>query len=676
MLHFTGHLDKVQKGIDILTETGLFNFECEVHIDVMSLSSFDDGLLAAAGQQNGFTVGEKDGKMTILYAKPHDFFRALSFVLQKVRDEDYIPGGVPMGHSATWVAQTSAFENNGYMLDCSRNAVASVPAVKRLLQAMALMGLNTLQLYTEDTFHIPGWDYFGYQRGRYTAEELKELDAYADAFGIELIPCVQTLAHLNAALRWVEFHDITDCNDILLIGEEKTYRFIEDMMAQLAKCYTSRTINIGMDEAHMLGLGKYLDKHGYQNRAEIMVKHLHKVVDICKKHGFKPMMWSDMFFRLAGGDYYSGDGGEFPKEFLEMLPEDITLVYWDYYHLGKDHYLNMLEQHKKLPAPIAFAGGAWKWGGLLPDLRFNMHTSRAALTACREAGINTVFATGWGDNGAECPAFSILPALQLQAELGYNADIAGPCPEGVPNAKWLEAQSIANDPVFTDKAIVDTLAARFKACTGGAWEDFFLLDDGNNTTPTRDGTTNTSKPLLYQDILLGLFDVHINRETFPKYYADTAKKLTAAAERNGEWAYLFNHAAAISHVLEKKCSLGIDITAAYRAGKKAKVKRIAKSAIPKTIARIDALIASFETFWHKESKPQGLEVIHIRVGGLKTRLEATQRRLLAWTSGKITSIPELDETRLPFNGPQPEGTDINTHSNIWERIASPSMMNG
>lgn len=40
------------------------------------------------------------------------------------------------------------------MIDCSRNGVLKIKKVKQLLCYMALMGLNMLQLYTEDTFEV------------------------------------------------------------------------------------------------------------------------------------------------------------------------------------------------------------------------------------------------------------------------------------------------------------------------------------------------------------------------------------------------------------------------------------------------------------------------------------------------------------------------------------------
>lgn len=88
------------------------------------------------------------------------------------------------------------------MLDCSRNAVFTVEKVKSVIRTLAKMGMNVLMLYTEDTYEVPGEPYFGSYRGRYTKAEIQEMDAYASMFGIELVPCIQTLAHLHNALKW------------------------------------------------------------------------------------------------------------------------------------------------------------------------------------------------------------------------------------------------------------------------------------------------------------------------------------------------------------------------------------------------------------------------------------------------------------------------------------------
>ena len=70
-------------------------------------------------------------------------------------------------------------------------------------------------------------------------EELKEIDRYAASVGIELIPCIQTLAHLNSIFRWGEYKKIQDIDDILLMEDERTETLIENMFATLSEAISS-----------------------------------------------------------------------------------------------------------------------------------------------------------------------------------------------------------------------------------------------------------------------------------------------------------------------------------------------------------------------------------------------------------------------------------------------------
>ena len=130
------------------------------------------------------------------------------------------------------------FEHFGTMLDCSRNAVYTVKALKRWIDLTPDLGYNTLMLYTEDTYEVENQPYFGHFRGRYSREELQEIDAYAKERGMELIPCIQTLAHLNALMRWPQYMAIRDTDDILLAEDERTYQLIEDMFRSLAASFS------------------------------------------------------------------------------------------------------------------------------------------------------------------------------------------------------------------------------------------------------------------------------------------------------------------------------------------------------------------------------------------------------------------------------------------------------
>src|SRR5699024_7341799 len=141
---------------------------------------------------------------------------------------------------------------------------------------------------------VDKYPYFGYMRGRYTQAEMKECDDYARTLGIEMVPCIQTLAHLTEALKWNYADEIKDTADILLAEEPKTYEFLENIIAAASNPIESKLIHIGMDEAQQLLLDNYIAKNGYRERFDIMNDHLQKVVSITEDLNLEPMIWSDM----------------------------------------------------------------------------------------------------------------------------------------------------------------------------------------------------------------------------------------------------------------------------------------------------------------------------------------------------------------------------------------------
>ena len=86
---------------------------------------------------------------------------------------------------------------------------------------------------------------------------------------------------------------------LLLVGSDETYKLIDDMLNTVAECFTTKRIHVGMDETQGLGGGAYLAKHGFVPSRQLYLEHLEKVTQMCRSHGFKPMMWSDMIIEMA-----------------------------------------------------------------------------------------------------------------------------------------------------------------------------------------------------------------------------------------------------------------------------------------------------------------------------------------------------------------------------------------
>ena len=240
------------------------------------------------------------------------------------------------------------FKRFGTQIDCSRNAVMNVESIKKWIDLVAAMGHNILMMYTEDTYEVDGHPYFGYGRGRLTREEMKEINAYGAERGIELIPSINTLAHMGTIFRWKPYAEIHDCEDIMLCDDERTYELIDAMFRTLSECYTSKMVNVGMDEAGMLGRGKYYDAHGDARRIDIIYRHLQKVAEIAKKYGKELLIYSDMFYSLATHAEYSDEKAQVVEDVATQIPDNVSLVYWNYYKRTVEDYSAIMNVHRQI----------------------------------------------------------------------------------------------------------------------------------------------------------------------------------------------------------------------------------------------------------------------------------------------------------------------------------------
>lgn len=528
------------------------------------------------------------------------------------------------------MAEKICFRKFGVMIDCSRNAVMNVSAFKKMVNILSSLGYNTVRLYTEDTYEVDGEPYFGYLRGRYTKAELREMDEYAAERGVELIPCIQTLAHLGAIFRYVEYGKIKDIDDILLVGEERTYELIEHMFHSLSECFSSRNVHIGMDEAFMLGKGKYLEKNGLEDRALIIKKHLDRVLGIAERYGFACEIWGDMYMHSAYGGVYEHTKDD-AERVAKLVPEKLKLCYWDYYHTEVSHYEECIEKHRKLTKNISFAGGAWTWTGFCPNDRYSMKITEAAVKACRNKGVDEVYFTMWGDNGGECSPFGVLPVLVAASEFAKNN--------------------------FDMRSIRET----FREKVGMDYDLFCALEAPDKVYSEPDAEADCddpSKVMLFTDPFCGIFDARVREGIAPRYYRE-ASELLKKGEENGEWGYLFKSLRALCGVLEVKFDLGVKTRKAYKANDKAALKKIVETDYALLLKRLDSFYDAFEAFWIAEKKPFGFEVQDIRLGGVKQRVAHCKRRLENYLAGKEKSIPELEEEILQPLGMSGRGVGYN-----------------
>lgn len=579
-------------------------------------------------EQKGFLIIPTAEGATVQYSRTCEAYRALGILLGRLASELDIEE-----HQ-----ETCAFETMGFMLDASRNAVPRVESVQRLIRQVALMGFNQLMLYTEDTYEIPGEPMFGYYRGRYTQEELRAIDDYAAQFEIEVVPCIQTLAHLEQILQWPQFESLKDDGGVLLAEDERTYALVEKMLKAASAPFRSRRIHIGMDEAHGIGAGRYRFQNGAKHPFEILSAHLQVVSDMCRQLELSPLIWSDMYFRLGSrtNQYYDQDATISP-EIAQRIPPEVELVYWDYYHLDEAFYDDWIARHRAMGKEPVFAAGIWMWNRFWTALPHSSGTIQAGLASARKNKLREVFATAWGDDGTECDADSILPALQVFAEECYTGSskdqeihLRGSC--DIENAAWQAASDLE------------------------AWPDY--------GDPVRING-NSAKWLLWHDPLLNFLDRHIPANIVA-HYQGLASQLRAMNTEEDPRLLL---ATRFAEVLELKADLHLSLRLAYQAKDTARIGQLCES-LPRLRSAVRGLWRTHRDRWHACFKPFGWEVIELRYGGLLARLESLETRLEQWLQAPSSAIEELDansELIYPDHG-------LSEQTLTYRRAASPSWL--
>ncbi len=603
-------------------------------LSALPVSSFPDCTFRCRPIEHGLTLSRSGETGEIGYGDRRSLLRAITLIAEHANESRYE------------IAETPSYELLCAMPDVSRNAVPTVQTLKKLYRLLAMEGYNAVMLYTEDVYELPNHPYFGHLRGRYTEQELKELDAYAELLGLEMIPAIQTLAHLNAFFEWPASAPLCDCNDIMLVGEQKVEALLDEMLSVLSNTLKSRKINIGFDEAFMLGCGKYLDRNGYRPRVDIMLSHLSKVVALCKKYGYEPRMWSDMFFRTANKGPYRVPGINISPEVAAQVPPEVTLVYWDYYQIDAADYDEMFRQHRAFDNPIAFAGGDSSWYGPVPLNRLSANCCRAAVESLRRNHIREVYVTMWKDDGAACSLFSTLPTLFGYAEACWGR----PCEASAERLLLLTGMN--------EEEVL-------------AFEDMYALPGREGFGRTR---ANPGKYMFYENILEGKFDCHIP-DGSRAVIGRATERLARYSDAPSEYQYLFDTVLAFGRVLTQKAELGKELYRCYGAGDRAGVERLAEQ-LPTLCSLIREFREKLRRQWLTENKCFGFDVLDIRIGGLLAQLDTAQLLLAQWLDGTRDRLEELEAPRLAYGFPGDKGYDSGIlFVNRWERIAGQNISN-
>jgi hexosaminidase len=225
----------------------------------------------------------------------------------------------PLGFAvpAVNIQDRPRFPWRGLMIDVSRHFMP-VDVLKRNLDGMEAVKMNVFHWHLSDnqgfraeSRKFPKLQSEGSDGLFYTQDEIRDVIAYARDRGIRVVPEFDMPGHCTAWFvgypeiasasgpyqierRWGVFDPAMDPTN------EKTYKFLNDLVAEMARLFPDPYFHIGGDEVN----GKeweanpkiqaFMKSHKMENNAQLQAYFSQRVQELVAKHGKKTIGWDEI----------------------------------------------------------------------------------------------------------------------------------------------------------------------------------------------------------------------------------------------------------------------------------------------------------------------------------------------------------------------------------------------
>ncbi len=244
-------------------------------------------------------------KISLSASSAEGIFRGIQSLRQLIILNSREVGSGSLGIPTGEITDYPEFEYRGVMLDVARHFFG-MEDIKRYIELVSLYKINVLHLHLSDDqgwrIEIKSWPKLtevgsltqvgGGKGGFYSQDEYNEIVKYAADRFITIIPEIDMPGHINAALASYPELNCDNKTTELYTGtrvgfsnlctvNEITYKFIDDVIAELALMTPGPYIHIGGDESHATALKDY-------------IPFINRVQDIIASHGKTMIGWDEI----------------------------------------------------------------------------------------------------------------------------------------------------------------------------------------------------------------------------------------------------------------------------------------------------------------------------------------------------------------------------------------------
>jgi hexosaminidase len=362
----------------------------------------------------GYTLRIGTNNVIIEAGTPAGTFRGLSTLAQLIEQEE--DGKI----AGIYIEDQPGLNRRGFMLDVSRCKVPTMEELFALINLIARLGYNELQLYVEHTFAFKDHQTIWKDASPLTAEEILQIDKYCQERFIELVPNLNSFGHFERWLCHDEYKHMAECPDgftreqpyikrdhgTTLRPNEASLSFIDSLYAEYLPNFSSSKFNVGLDEPWELGQGwsrKEVEKAG---KDKVYLRHLDGIRKLVEKHGKRMQFWADVLL-------------ENPENAKLLCPTASPII-WGY---EPTHPFD--EQARAIAEcglSFCLAPGVAAWRSFCGRWTTARENLTLASKCARRHGADGMLVTSWGDCGNHQPWPTLYPGLFHGAQLAWSGN--------------------------------------------------------------------------------------------------------------------------------------------------------------------------------------------------------------------------------------------------------------
>ncbi len=156
------------------------------------------------------------------------------------------------------------FGRRGVYLDCARGKVPTAATLKALVERLARWKVNELQLYIKNNFTWQAHPLIGRGFGRFTPEELLEVQEHARGHHVRFVPSLASFSHMELILALPAYRHLAELpgamgwrgGTTLCPTDPRALRLVEELYREFVPLFEAEDFNVCCDETWELGKGR------------------------------------------------------------------------------------------------------------------------------------------------------------------------------------------------------------------------------------------------------------------------------------------------------------------------------------------------------------------------------------------------------------------------------------